>query len=148
MTETNDDPVVFRFFNEIGIIEQLASSRLEKVLPGDLKMSHFVLLNHLARLGGKWSPARLASAFQVTRAAITNTMKRLESRGLIRIETDPGDGRGKLVSLTGKGRRVREQCIAGIGPMLGELQQQFGSEVFAEALPTLQALRQYLDENR
>ena len=48
-----------------------------------LKMSHFILLNHLVRLGGKWSPARLAAALQVTKAAVTNNLKRLEARGLV-----------------------------------------------------------------
>lgn len=148
MTEKSDDPVMFRFFNEIGIIEQLVRARLESTLPGEMKMSHFALLNHLVRLGGKWSPARLAAAFQVTKPAITNTMNRLEARGLIRVEADPADGRGKLVSLTPAGRRLREQCISNIEPFLTELQHNFGIESFDDALPFLQRLRRHLDQNR
>ena len=92
MPEQSQDPLIFRFFTEIGIIEQLARARLERALPDGMKISQFAVLNHLVRLPGKWSPARLASAFQVTRAAMTNTLQRLESRGLIKIEADPGDG--------------------------------------------------------
>lgn len=148
MKDTRRDPELFVFFNEIGIIEQLTRARLESLLPDNLRMPHFVLLNHLVRLGGKWSPARLAAAFQVTRAAVTNTLKRLEARGLVKVEADPADGRGKLVSLTAAGRRTRDRCVANVEPLLAELQQQFGQQVFSDSLPLLQALRRYLDEHR
>lgn len=148
MADTGSDPLVFRFFNEIGIIEQLARTRLERALPDGMKMSHFVVLNHLVRLGGQWSPARLAGAFQVTRAAMTNTLQRLEARALIRIEADPADGRGKLVSLSPAGREMREACIARLGPMLIELETEFGRRPFEAALPLLEAIRSYLDEHR
>lgn len=148
MTETNQGPELFLFFNEIGIIEQLTRAELESVLPYNMKMSHFILLNHLLRLGGKWSPARLAVALQVTKAAITNTLKRLEARGLVKVEADPGDGRGKLVSLTRAGKLRRDACIDNIEPFLAELQDRFGKELFVEALPFLQDLRAYLDERR
>jgi DNA-binding MarR family transcriptional regulator len=148
MSETRQDPELFLFFTEIGIIEQLTRARLESVLPDNMKMSHFALLNHLVRLGGKWSPARLAAALQVTRAAITNTLNRLEARGLVEIETDPDDGRAKLVSLTAAGKSRRDACIDNIKPLLLELEEQFGREFFVDALPRLQELRSYLDQHR
>ena len=61
------DPPLFRLLTEIGIIEQLARNQLERNLPDQLTMSQFVVLNHLVRLGGAWSPLRLAKAFQVTK---------------------------------------------------------------------------------
>ena len=134
--------------NEVGIIEQLARAKLESVLPDNLKISQFTVLNHLVRLGGDWSPARLASAFQVTKGAITNTLQRLESRGLVKVVSDPSDGRGKLVSLTAKGRDIREECVRSIAPFLADLQKSFGRKRFSDALPLLQEVRVYLDENR
>ncbi|MCP4471995.1 MAG: MarR family transcriptional regulator [Gammaproteobacteria bacterium] len=128
MSENIQDPPIFRFFIEIGIIEQLARARLERALPEGMKISQFAVLNHLARLQGKWSPARLANALQVTRAAMTNTLQRLESRNLIKVEVDPGDGRGKLISLCEAGRNMREKCIASIGPSLVELENEFGEQ--------------------
>lgn len=148
MPEQDQDPSMFRFFTEIGIIEQLIRAKLERALPDGLRMSHFTVLNHLVRLQGKWSPARLASAFQVTKAAMTNTLQRLESRGLVKIEADPADGRGKLVSLSRAGRTMREKCIANIGPLLGEIGQEFDDKQFRSALPFLEQVRSYLDENR
>ncbi len=139
---------MFRFFNEIGIIEQLTRAKLERVLPDGMKISQFAVLNHLVRLPGDWSPARLASAFQVTRAAMTNTLQRLESRGLIKIEADPDDGRGKLISLCQTGRDMREKCIGCISPFLAEMEKEFGEQNFLVALPFLEELRNYLDEHR
>lgn len=148
MAEKKQDPVLFQFFNEIGIIEQLARTKLESVLPDGLKISQFSVLNHLVRLGGEWSPARLANAFQVTKGAMTNTLQRLESRGLVKIIADPDDGRAKLVSLTPAGRDMREQCIRNTAPLLIELEAQFGEQCFSDALPLLEAIRKYLDEHR
>lgn len=148
MSDNDQDPPMFRFFTEVGIIEQLTRAKLERALPDGLKISQFTVLNHLVRLDGKWGPARLASAFQVTKAAMTNTLQRLESRGLIKIEADPSDGRGKLISLCQAGRNMREKCIANIGPLLVEMEKEFGEQKFIVALPFLQEVRSYLDEHR
>jgi DNA-binding MarR family transcriptional regulator len=148
MKDNDQTPLMFRFFTEIGIIEQLTRAKIERALPGDLKISQFTLLNHLVRLQGKWSPARLANAFQVTKAAMTNTLQRLESRGLIRLQADPVDGRGKLVSLTPAGRKMREKCIREVAPLLDKIEQEFGEQKFHDALPLLEELRRYLDEHR
>lgn len=88
----------------------------------------------------------LAIAFQVTKGAITNTLQRLESRVLFKIMPDPRDGRGKLVSLTAAGREMRDQCIRGVNPLLGELEAKFGGKRFAKVLPLLEEVRKYLDE--
>ena len=148
MIKQNDDPGIFAFFNEIGIIAQLSQTSLERNLPDGLKMAHFVVLNHFARLGGERSPAELAEAMQVTRGAMTNTVRKLQTRGLIDVQPDPQDGRGKRVRLTEEGLEVRKEAIAAIGPMLKDIERQFGAGAFETALPLLQALRKFLDTAR
>ncbi len=148
MSSSNEDPLFFTFFTEIGIIEQLAHTQLERVLPDGLRMSHFGVLNHLARLNNEQSPAVLAKAFQVTKGAMTNTISRLETRGLVDVKPDPKDGRAKLISLTGKGRRVREDCIKATKPLFADIGQRISSKEFARALPFLQTLRTDLDKTR
>ncbi|MGD9537882.1 MAG: MarR family winged helix-turn-helix transcriptional regulator [Alphaproteobacteria bacterium] len=143
--DSSRDPVLFKFFNEIGIIEQLARNRLERVLPDGLKAPHFGVLNHLVRLGDDTSPLQLARAFQVSKGTMTNTIQRLEARRLIEVRPDPADGRGKRVFLTRKGRAAREACIAAIAPSFLELAKAFPQSKFEEALPFLQAIRSYLD---
>ena len=146
--EPTKDPMAFRFFTEIGIIEQLARNRLERGLPDGLKISQFSVLNHLVRLGGEWSPARLARAFQVTKGAMTNTLQRLEKRGLIRVLADPRDGRGKLVGLTEAGRETRLRCVESISPLLADLSTELSDKEFASTLPVLEKVRRYLDSHR
>ena len=142
------DPPIFAVLNEVSIIERLARNRLERVLPDGLRASHFVVLNHLARLGDGRSPARIARAVQVERPAMTNTLQRLEARGLVRLDPDPKDGRGKLVYLTPAGQAARADCVAvataAIGPVAGDIT----AEELAGALPLLRRLRAALDRAR
>jgi DNA-binding MarR family transcriptional regulator len=148
MAEPSEDPLAFRLFTEIGIIEQLARNRLERGLPDGLKVSQFIVLNHLVRLGGEWSPARLASAFQVTKGAMTNTLQRLEMRGLVRVVADPRDGRAKLVTITDAGRDMRADCVASVGPFLSDLSRMLLDKDLAKVLPVLEKVRKYLDAHR
>lgn len=148
MVEPTKDPLAFRFFTEIGIIEQLARSRLERALPDGLKVSQFIVLNHLVRLGGEWNPARLAAALQVTKGAMTNNLQRLEKRRLVRVLANPTDGRGKLVTITEAGRDMRLRCVASVGPFLADLSRELPDKDLAAALPILEKMRIHLDAHR
>ncbi len=148
MANATEDPLAFRLFTEIGIIDQLSRSLLERNLPDGLKVSQFGVLNHLVRLGGEWSPLRLARAFQVTKGAMTNTLQRLEKRALVNIQDDPSDGRAKLVTITDAGREMRMQCMHGVGPLLAGLSTEVTAKEFSAALPVLEKIRKYLDSNR
>jgi DNA-binding MarR family transcriptional regulator len=142
------DPPLFALLNEVAIIEHLARNRLERVLPDGLRASHFVVLNHLVRLGDGRSPARIARAVQVERPAMTNTIQKLEAKGLVRVGPDPRDGRGKLVFLTEAGRAAREAsvvaAVAAIGPVASTLEE----DELRVALPLLRRLRAALDTAR
>lgn len=148
MKNNSQDPVLFRFFNEIGIIEQLARTKMESRMPDGINLSQFSVLNHLVRLEGQWSPLRLAKAFQVTKGAMTNTLQRLEARELVKIRTNPTDGRAKIVTLTQAGRNMREACVQAIAPMLEDIEKEFGSDAVSQTLPTLKKVREYLDAHR
>ena len=139
---------MMRFFNEIGIIEQLARNLFERKLEGGLKLPHFSVLNHFVRQGGAQAPSHLARAFQVTKGAMTNTLSRLESRGFIEIYADPTDGRGKLVEITAAGRRAHKAAIASLADEFAELGTVFREKEFIEALPLLERVRVFLDEQR
>ena len=143
-----DDPVLFTFFNEIGIIDQLARNAFERVLPRGMTVPQFAVLNHFVRLGGPRTPAQLASSFQVSRATMTNTLKRLSQAGYIVAERDPEDGRSKKIDITDEGRVMREQAIGGLGPLLMELSQRFDLVSLANLIPVLQDVRSELDNSR
>ena len=116
--------------------------------PTGIKMSQFGVLNHLVRLGGEWSPIRLANAFQVTKGAMTNTIRRLEERGLVEVAADPQDGRGKLISITARGRAMRARCVDSVGPLITDLSTVLSERELAVALPVLEKARRYLDTQR
>jgi DNA-binding MarR family transcriptional regulator len=141
------DPPTFQLLNEIAIIEQLARNALERALPDRLRQPHFAVLNHLVRRDGA-SPGALARAFQTAKAAMTNTLHRLEARGLIRVEADPKDGRGKRVFLTDAGRAMRERAIAAVGPQMAAIGGVLSEAEIAEILPHLRRLRAHLDAAR
>jgi len=141
-------PVAFRLLNEIGIINQLSTARFESLLPEGLTQPQFSVLNNFVRLGGTRTPAELAAAFQVTRGAMTNTLQRLESKGCINVRPNKTDARSKEVSITAKGRRLREAAIAATQPELARLVEGIGIDNIHEMVPLLEALRSWLDTNR
>jgi DNA-binding MarR family transcriptional regulator len=144
----SQDPLAFRVFNEIGIIEQLSRTLFERVMPASLTLPQFTVLNHLVRLGGDRSPARLAAAFQVTKQTMTSTLQRLERGGYVAIRPDPADGRAKLVSITEDGRAMREACVRALEPELERLAALIDEASLQALLPGLVDLRRILDEDR
>jgi DNA-binding MarR family transcriptional regulator len=140
--------VAFQFFTEASIISQLANTVMERHLPDGMSQAQFQVLTHLVRLGGAWGPARLAAAFQVTKAAMTFTLGRLEAQAFVQIDPDPDDGRAKLVRLTAAGRAAHTEAIARIAPMLAQVNKEFAAAELAAALPLLQRVRAYLDAAR
>jgi len=142
------DPVLFRFFNEVGIIEQLARNQFERVMPHAMSLAQFSLLNHFVRLGGERSLADLARSFQVSRAAMTKLVRKLETAGFVRVQPNPTDSRGKLVSVTPRGERARNAAIAALAPLMGQLQREFARGEVERALPLLERMRAWLDTHR
>lgn len=138
----------FRLFNEIGIIAQLSASRFQRILPHDLTVAQFSLLNHCVRLGDGWTPARLAAAFQVTRGTMTSTLGRLEAKGFVRIDPDTEDARSKRIFLTKSGRAAREDALKALTPDLADLPAGFTPAEAAAILPALEKLRIWLDTHR
>jgi DNA-binding MarR family transcriptional regulator len=149
MNPPKDDPVAFRFFNEIGIIEHLSRTEFERVLPDGLSLSGFGVLNHFVRLNKAGeAPARLARAFQVTKGAMTFTLQRLEGLGAITMAPDPADARAKIVAITDHGRALRDESLSRLAPLIGELMQEIDITQLEAALPILMQVRQYLDRRR
>lgn len=145
----SDDPIEFELFNEIGIIDQLGSTMFERAMPKGMTQAQFTVLNHFVRLGHhERSPAQLASAFQLTRPTMTSTLGRMEKAGLVTMRPDPEDGRGKLVSLTPKGREMRERCIAALVPMRPVVNGVLDDDEIRTVVPILRKLRVALDKAR
>lgn len=141
--------ISFQAMSEIAIIGHLADTALAQVLPKELSVAGFGVLNHFVRLEVEGeSPARLARAFQVTKGAMTYTLQRLEELKYVTVEADLRDARAKIVRLTAKGRRARDAAAARVNPGMLRLLDVVGAAEFAAALPFLIKLRQVLDAAR
>ncbi len=139
---------MFALFNEIGIIDQLATARFARVLAPDLNPSEFGVLNHFVRLPGEKSPSFLAKAFQVTKPSMTAILTKLEHKGYIEITGSEEDRRRKIVTITEEGKAARARGIGAIGPLAEIVAQNLDISQLEKILPTLQALREFLDAER
>lgn len=145
-TEKADD-VAVALFGELFMADQLARNRISKVLPKGMELSHFSVLNHLARINDERTPAQLAKSFHVTRGAMTNTLTKLEWAGHVHIRPDWEDARQKFVAISPSGRSARESALAAVVPLIAEVVQAIGAERVRALLPVLRELRIKLEDD-
>jgi DNA-binding MarR family transcriptional regulator len=144
MTDKTVD-IAIALFSELLIADQLARSRIARVLPRGMELSQFSVLNHLAGVGEERSPAQLARAFHVTRGAMTNTLTKLEWAGHVHIRPDWDDARRKLIAISPSGFAARNAAVQAITPLIADIVQALGAEKLRVALPILRDLRKELE---
>ena len=145
MSADRSEDMAVALFGELFMADQLARNRISKVLPRGMELSHFSVLNHLARIGDERSPAQLARAFHVTRGAMTNTLNRLEWAGHIHIRPDWDDARRKFVAISPSGRAARDAAVQAVAPLIGEVVETIGSDRVRSALQVLREMRRKLE---
>ena len=117
-------------------------------MPDGMTLAQFSVLNHLCRVGDGWTPQRIARAMQVTKGAMTGTLKHLESKGLIVVVPDAKDRRSKRVTICNEGRAMRDGCVAALAPIMQALLAEIAPEDIAGAVPLLSTVRAWLDKQR
>ncbi|MFN3646124.1 MAG: MarR family winged helix-turn-helix transcriptional regulator [Gemmobacter sp.] len=140
MAERTEDLAV-ALFGELFMADQLARAHLSRALPKGMELSHFGVLNHLARAGDERTPAQLARAFHVTRGAMTNTLAKLEWAGHIHIRPDWDDARRKFVAISPAGRAARDAALQAIVPLIARTVTDLGEDRVRAVLPVLRDLR-------
>jgi DNA-binding MarR family transcriptional regulator len=143
-----DIGAIFAFFNEIGIINQLTSTILQKHLPDGVTVAQFSVLNHLTRVKDGQTPQRLASAFQVPKTSMTHSLAGLQKRAFIEFRPNARDGRSKCVWLTDAGRSFRTEAINTISQDMVRLAPKIDFESLVQMTPALADLREVLDADR
>ena len=146
MNDTSD-PLSIALFSELFRADQLARNRLSKALPKGMELSHFSVLNHLARANEERTPAQLARLFHVTRGAMTNTLNRLEWAGHIHIRPDWDDARRKFVTISPAGRSARDAALQAIAPILSDTIEAIGAAKVRAVLPVLREMRVRLEDD-
>lgn len=143
MDRTED--IAIALFGELFMADQLARNRISKVLPKGMEISHFGVLNHLARINEERTPAQLARSFHVTRGAMTNTLAKLEWAGHVHIRPDWDDARQKFVAISPAGRAARDAAVQAVAPLIAEVVQALGAEKVRALLPVLREMRTRLE---
>ena len=144
-TERTDD-IAVALFGELFMADQLARNRISKVLPKGMELSHFSVLNHLARISDERTPAQLARSFHVTRGAMTNTLTKLEWAGHVHIRPDWEDARRKFVAISPAGRAARDSAVATVVPVIADVVQALGTDRVRSLLSVLRELRIRLED--
>ncbi|MFH2130628.1 MAG: MarR family transcriptional regulator [bacterium] len=129
-----------RIFILIGIINQLATTRLNRVLNElDLPMAQFSLLTHFSHNSERgWTVTRLAEVMEVNQPAMTKTTQRLLKKGFLRMIQEHADKRIKTLYVT-------ESGLTSLGQAFEKLAPDF-SRFFSEWEPAdLERLRELLE---
>ncbi len=140
MSERTED-IAVTLFGELFMADQLARNRVSKALPRGMELSHFTVLNHLARVQEERTPAQLARAFHVTRGAMTNTLAKLEWAGHVHIRPDWDDARQKFVAISPSGRAARDAAVQSVAPLIADVVTALGADRVRAVLPVLRELR-------
>jgi DNA-binding MarR family transcriptional regulator len=77
----------------------------------------------------------VANLLAMDRTTLTAALKPLERRGLVRIEADPRDRRGRLLRLTEEGRRLLTQAF----PIWKETHEKIDAQLSAVDMNALRA---------
>ncbi len=145
MSAEKAEDIAVALFGELFMADQLARNRISRVLPKGMELSHFSVLNHLARINDERTPAQLAKSFHVTRGAMTNTLSRLEWAGHVHIRPDWEDARRKFVAISPSGRAARDSAVAAVVPLIADVVQSIGADRVRALVSVLRELRVRLE---
>ena len=135
------DALANALFSELFMSDQLARNQLSRVLPRGMELSHFSVLNHLARSNDERSPAQLAKTFHLTRGAMTNTLAKLEWAGHIHIRPDWDDARQKFVGISPSGRAARDAAVQVVAPLIADVVTALGADRVRAVISVLREMR-------
>jgi DNA-binding MarR family transcriptional regulator len=131
MTETAEQDHIDRWLEEVhdqlptldlrveGIVDRMAgiSRRIKRMLDEtldefDLSSGEWHALGSLSRAaGGRRTAGELASKMELSSAAMTNRLDRLEKAGLVRRTPDERDRRAVQIEVTDEGRALYERTV-------------------------------------
>lgn len=144
--DTSKDMLASSLFVELFMADQMARAQITKALPKGMELSHFTILNFLAGISEHRTPAQLATALNLTRGAITNTLAKLEWAGYVHISPDWDDARRKQVVISPAGRLARSAALDAITPMLAEVVDKIGADKVRATLPVIREIRRSLSK--
>lgn len=117
---SEDQQRVWRRWLQLGtVLPAVLQRRLQS--DSELSMQDLDILVPLSEGAGRIRVSDLARASQWERSRLSHHVRRMETRGLVRREECPDDGRGSFVVLTEQGRRSIEKAAPGHARAVREL---------------------------
>jgi len=137
---------LFEFYKACGNVHAQLTQRAEASLPHRLSMAQFGVLDALRDSLSPQTPLALAHCFSLTKGAITNLLKQLEKKGFIELQTHPGDGRSKLVSLSAAGNAAHRASLLALWQMTSQVLDEFPQFEIENVLPSIKRLQGWLQK--
>lgn len=140
----------FRIVTWIGIIDQLATTKANRVLRvHDLPLPQFIMLTHFShRPEEAKTVGGIARAMQQQLPAVTKTTQKLIAKGYLRETPSREDARSKHLFLTARGRTAHGRAIAALLPALAPAFAGWTDQELADFWRYLDRLKTHLDDNR
>lgn len=101
------------------------------------------IIGYIAHCGGEVPQKQIAQYLGVTHPTVTGTLSRMEQKGLLTFREDPGDRRGKLVSLTEKSAEAGAKLTG----LIAAQERRIVSGLSPEQADTLQELLEAVLKN-
>lgn len=110
----------------------------------DIRPSHSLVFRHIAPEGSRLTD--LAEVSGLTKQSMAYLVGYLEKRSYVKILTDPGDGRAKLVQLTKRGQTFVAALLAASSGLENEVERKLGSAKLKSLRAGLLALDQAISD--
>lgn len=104
--------------------------------PGVSRPQSMVMTNIVS---GVVRPSDIARNLGISRQAIHTTINQMVAFGVVELAPDPDDRRHTIVSLTEKGKRMRQDAQRAMDTLADQLAERLGQERFDALLATLEA---------
>lgn len=116
--------------------EQLQDRIRARGWPGVSRSQSMILL-HIA--AGVVRPSDIARRMGVSRQAVHTTIAQLSDMDIVRLKTDPEDGRHKYLVLTETGSRMRDDAQEAMDAITGSVGDSIGVDAFDQMMTALSA---------
>lgn len=103
----------------------------------DITRSQSLVLSNVAF--GVRRASVLARNMGVTRQAISQMLSEMERKGLIAISADPNDGRAQVVGFSATSKKIRDDAMAVLAEIEGELSHKLGKRRYQGLIEALTA---------
>ena len=111
----------------------------------DLSAAHVGLWRYPGLEGLR--PSQLADRVGITKQSVNDLLGHLEQHGYLSRVPDPSDGRGRVIRLTSKGRRLEQTIYDEAGAAQLRIAEILGARDFAQLQSSLELLTEQLSDS-